>query len=100
MQDGVYRREFEWYVSHFYYGMIAALLMVFSLAIVPEIYRDRSLTWRRVHIWLNCIALLFFIGQGLTGVRDLLEIPLGWQEPFIYECDFDAKICPQTPSVG
>ncbi len=99
-QDGVYRREFEWYVSHFYYGMTAALLMVFSLAIVPEIYRDRTQTWRRIHIGLNCIALILFLGQGMTGVRDLLEIPLGWQQPYLDECDFDAKTCPQNPAIG
>ncbi len=99
-QDGVYRREFEWYVSHFFYGMGAALLMIVSLAIVPEIFRDRTQAWRRIHIGLNCIALLLYLGQGMTGVRDLLEIPLGWQEPYLYECDYDAKICPQLPAIG
>ena len=37
-QDGIFRRDDEWLVSHFYYGLTAALLMVFSLAIAPEIY--------------------------------------------------------------
>ncbi len=27
------------------------------------------------------------------GVRDLLEIPLTWQEPFIYQCDFANQTC-------
>jgi hypothetical protein len=84
----------EWYVSHYYIGIAAALLMIFSLAIIPEIYKDRSLTWRRVHVVLNCIALLLFIGQGVTGTRDLLEIPLSWQKPFIYQCDFTNLTCP------
>ncbi|MGF1675794.1 MAG: DUF4079 domain-containing protein, partial [Rivularia sp. (in: cyanobacteria)] len=77
-QDGVFRRTNEWYWSHYYYGITAALLMIFSLAIVPEIYRDKSNRWRTIHTVLNTFALLLFIGQGLTGTRDLLEIPLSW----------------------
>jgi hypothetical protein len=73
-QDGVFRRTNEWYWSHYYIGITAALLMVFSLAIVEDIYKDRSNRWRNVHIILNCFALLLFIGQGFTGVRDLFEI--------------------------
>jgi hypothetical protein len=73
-QDGVFRRTNEWYWSHYYIGITAALLMVFSLAIVEDIYKDRSNRWRNVHIILNCIALLLFIGQGMTGSRDLFEI--------------------------
>ena len=68
--------------------------MIFSLAIVQDIYRDRTLKWRITHIVLNCFALLLFVGQGFTGTRDLLEIPLSWQKPFVYECDFQAKTCP------
>lgn len=94
-QDGVYRRTFEWYVSHYYYGIAASLLMVFSLAIVPEIYRDKSNRWRIIHTVLNTVALLLFIGQGLTGVRDLLELPLAWQEQFVYGCDYVNKVCPK-----
>lgn len=96
-QDGVFRRTNEWYWSHYYFGIAAALLMIFSLAIVPDIYKDRSNRWRIVHTILNSIALLLFIGQGMTGTRDLLEIPLSWQEPYIYQCDFVKKACP-TPS--
>jgi hypothetical protein len=92
-QDGVFRRTYEWQVSHYYYGMVATTLMIISLAILPEIYQSK--TWRKVHIALNCIALLLFIGQGLTGTRDLLEIPLSWQEPYIYSCDFANQTCPQ-----
>lgn len=90
-QDGVFRRTYEWYVSHYYYGMAAALLMIFALAILPEIYQSRR--WRMVHVVLNSIALLLFISQGVTGTRDLLEIPLHWQESFIYQCDFANKVC-------
>ncbi len=71
----------------------------FSLAIVQDIYQDRRNRWRTVHIVLNSIALLFFIGQGITGTRDLLEIPLSWQEGTVYKCNFDKtspdyKTCP------
>ncbi|HEY9738242.1 MAG TPA: DUF4079 domain-containing protein [Trichocoleus sp.] len=90
-QDGVFRRTYEWYVSHYYFGMAAALLMIFSLAILPDIYKSRR--WRLVHVVLNSVALLLFISQGVTGTRDLLEIPLHWQEPFIYQCDFANKVC-------
>ena len=74
-QEGVWRLDKEWYWSHYYYGIAVSILMLFSLAIVDDIYRDRSLFWRGVHIVLNCIALILFIGQGITGARDLLEIP-------------------------
>lgn len=84
----------EWYISHYYYGIAAAMLMIFSLAIIPDIYKDRSNRWRTVHIVLNCVAVLLFIGQGMTGTRDLLEIPLSWQTSHIYKCDFVNQTCP------
>lgn len=90
-QPGIFRRGYEWFVSHYYYGLAAAILMIISVAILPEIYRSKA--WRRAHIALNTIALLLFIGQGITGARDLLEIPLSWQEPFIFQCDFGNKTC-------
>jgi hypothetical protein len=40
------------------------------------------------------LAALLFLTQGLTGTRDLLEIPLSWQKSTIYSCDFNAKTCP------
>ena len=54
--------------------------MILSIAIVDDIYR--SLAMRNLHIILNCLALLLFIGQGVTGTRDLLEIPpVGKKKP-------------------
>ncbi|WP_072619442.1 DUF4079 domain-containing protein [Spirulina major] len=73
-QDGVFRRTNEWYWSHYYYGIAASILMIISLAVVQEIYRDKSLRWRNAHIILNCVAMALFVGQGITGVRDLYEI--------------------------
>lgn len=91
MQPGVWRRGFEWYVSHFYLGMAAAMLMIFALATLPEIYKSKR--WRLAHAALNTVAVLLFISQGITGVRDLLEIPLHWQEPFVFQCDFENRTC-------
>jgi Protein of unknown function (DUF4079) len=82
-QDGIYRKTNQWYFSHYYYGELAALLMIFSLAILPDIYKDKTNRWRKVHIILNSIALLIFIGQGITGTLSLLEVPLSWQEPYV-----------------
>lgn len=97
-QDGVWRLSAQWYWSHYYIGMAASLLMIFSLAIVEDIYKDRSHRWRIAHTILNCIALALFLGQAMTGSRDLLEIPLSWQKPAIYRCDFTNKTCPEPKS--
>ena len=79
-QEGVWRLADEWYWSHHYYGIAVSLLMILSLAIVDDIYR--SLAMRNLHIILNCLALFLFMGQGLTGARDLLEIPvIGKKKP-------------------
>ncbi|MEL6319604.1 MAG: DUF4079 domain-containing protein [Cyanobacteria bacterium J06626_14] len=75
-QPEIFRRGFEWYTSHYYYGMAAALLMVLSLAVVSDIYQDREKRWRRAHAFLNMLATLLFMGQGFTGARDLFEIGL------------------------
>jgi ABC-type multidrug transport system permease subunit len=95
LQDGVFRRLDEWFVSHYFYGTIVAILMVISLTILPEIYRH--LSWRKLHIALNTIALLLFLSQGITGARDLLEIPLSWQEPTVFSCDFAHQTCGTPP---
>ncbi len=92
-QDGVWRLGNEWYWSHYYFGITVSLLMIFSLAIVEDIYKDRANRWRYVHVILNCLALLLFVGQGITGARDLLEIPLSWQKPAVYKCNFNKKVC-------
>ena len=95
-QDGVYRNVEHWYLSHYYYGITAALLMIFSMAILQEIYKDRTNRWRSIHITLNCIALAIFIVQGYTGSLSLLEIPLHWQKPYIeqlYKQKCNQKTC-------
>jgi hypothetical protein len=101
-QDGVYRDDPHWYLSHYYYGIAASTLVIFALAILPEIYQDRSNRWRTVHIVLNCVAVVLFVGQGFTGARSLLEVPLSWQKSHVYQCNFDKtspqyKTCPNSP---
>ncbi|MGV0027657.1 DUF4079 domain-containing protein [Phormidesmis priestleyi] len=104
-QDGVYRKTDQWYSSHYYYGIVASLLMIFSLSIVQSIYKDRTQRWRMVHVVISSVVALLFIGQAITGTRALLEVPLSWQEPYIqklYEQQCDTKPCtvqptPQTP---
>jgi hypothetical protein len=102
-QDGVYRKTEQWFVSHYYYGITTAVSMIISLTILREIYQDRTHRWRTVHIVLNSIALLLFIGQSITGTQALLEVPLHWQEPYVqelYELQCNQKPCNVQPSVG
>jgi hypothetical protein len=89
----IFRRDDVWFASHFYLGITSALLMVISLVMIQPIYRDRSHRMRILHVMLNSLAFLLFLGQGFTGTRDLLEIPLSWQEPFVYGCDYPNKTC-------
>jgi hypothetical protein len=96
-QDGVYRNASQWYISHYYYGIAAAILMIISLAIVREIHQDRTHRWRNLHIVLNSIALLLFLGQSITGTKSLLEVPLSWQEPYIQK--LSAQQCNKSPCV-
>jgi Protein of unknown function (DUF4079) len=97
-QDGVIRRTNEWYVSHYYFGITVSILMIIALTIVPKIYEDRSNRWRKAHVILNCLALLLFVAQGMTGARDLLEISLNWQHPYLIRCDWTQKVCTQLKS--
>ena len=68
--------------------------MLLSLAARPEILRD--LRFRRLHISASVLAALLFLAQAISGSRDLLEIPLSWQKPAVYSCDFSTRTCP-TP---
>jgi Protein of unknown function (DUF4079) len=97
-QEGVFRRTNEWYFSHYYSGISVSILMIIALTIAPKIYEDRSNRWRKVHVILNCLALIFFVVQGMTGTRDLLEIPLNWQKPYLYKCDWEQRVCTQLES--
>jgi len=95
-QPEVFRRDSEWFFSHYYYGITAAILMIVSVAITQDIYKDKQNRWRNIHIILNCIALLLFVGQGMTGTRDLLSIPYSWQKEYLRPCDSKTRTCPKS----
>jgi len=80
--------------SHYWAGVGVTGLMLFSLGARPEILRDLRL--RRLHVSASVLAAVLFVIQGLTGTRDLLEIPLSWQKPAVYACDFEARSCPSV----
>jgi len=79
--------------SHFWGGIGLCGLLLFAMAAQPE--TQRSLRWRRLHVSANALAALVFLAQGISGPRDLLEIPLHWQMPAIQACDFSTQTCPQ-----
>lgn len=87
--------EAAFWQSHYWGGVLVSGLMLFNLAAWPEI--QRHLSWRRLHLSANVLAAVLFLSQGISGSRDLLEIPLSWQKPYIWSCDFTAKVCP-TPN--
>lgn len=78
--------------SHVWGGIGLTGLMLVSVACRPEIHKH--LRWRSPHISANALAALIFLAQGISGPRDLLEIPLSWQKPTIYACDYQARTCP------
>jgi hypothetical protein len=83
--------------SHFWGGVGLTGLMLFSVACRPEIHKH--LRWRRLHVSANVLAALIFLAQGISGPRDLLEIPLSWQKATLYSCDFEARTCPAPAPV-
>jgi uncharacterized membrane protein len=78
--------------SHYWSGVLLTGLMLFSVAAKPDIFR--SLRMRRLHVSLNILVAVLLAVQAITGSRDLLEIPLSWQKPAIYACDFEQRTCP------
>ena len=78
--------------SHYWSGVAVTGLMLLSLSARREITRD--LRVRRLHVTASILAAMLFLMQGVTGTRDLLEIPLSWQKPAVYRCDFVLQTCP------
>jgi len=78
--------------SHYWAGVSVVGLMLFSLGSRPEILRE--LRWRRLHLAANILAAVLFVVLGITGTRDLLEIPLSWQKATVFGCDFERRVCP------
>ena len=79
--------------SHYWSGVLLTGLLLFNLAARPEI--TKHLRWRRLHVASNVLILVLLAVQAITGSRDLLEIPLSWQKPAIYRCDFQRRTCPE-----
>ncbi|MEB3264514.1 MAG: DUF4079 family protein [Synechococcus sp.] len=84
--------EGAFWQSHFWGGIGLTGLLLFAVAARPEILR--SLRWRRLHLTASALAALALLAQGISGPRDLLEIPLSWQKPAIEACDFARQVCP------
>ena len=84
--------------SHYWSGVLLTGLLLFTLAIRPEI--SRQLRWRRLHVAANILVMVLLAVQAITGSRDLLEIPLSWQKPAIYRCDFQARTCPEPAAAA
>ena len=78
--------------SHYWSGVAVTGLMLLSLSARREITLD--LRVRRLHVTASILAAVLFLMQGVTGTRDLLEIPLSWQKPAVYRCDFVLQTCP------
>lgn len=65
--------------SHYWSGVLLTGLLLFTLAARPEI--SRQLRWRRLHVAANILVMVLLAVQAITGSRDLLTMPLGWQLP-------------------
>jgi Protein of unknown function (DUF4079) len=78
--------------SHYWSGVLLCGLLLATTAARPEIIRRPA--WRRLHLGFNLLVMLLLAVQAITGSRDLLEIPLSWQKPFLYRCDPVARSCP------
>ena len=85
----------EFWQSHYWAGVGVTGLMLFSLAARPETLKE--LGWRRLHIAANVLAAVLFFSQGITGTRDLLEIPLSWQKTVLGGCNWAEQTCPLPP---
>lgn len=77
--------------SHYWGGVALTGLVLFALGAQREIQRDLRL--RRLHVTASVLVAVLFVLQGITGTRDLLEIPLSWQKPAMARCDFVLQRC-------
>ena len=84
--------------SHYWSGVLLTGLFLMNLAARPEI--SRHLHWGRLHVASNILIMVLLAVQAITGSRDLLEIPLSWQKPAIYRCDFTKRVCPEPAAAA
>lgn len=59
--------------SHYWAGVLLTGLLLYNLAARPE--TQRSPRMRRLHLAVNLLVTVLFAVQGITGCRDLLQIP-------------------------
>ena len=88
----------EFWQSHYWAGMAVVGLMLFSLGAHREILSQRR--WRRLHVGASVLAAVLFVGLGISGSRDLLQLPLHWQRPALQACDWARHSCGPTPSAA
>ena len=81
----------SFWASHYWAGILLTGLLLGTTAARPEI--QRTLRLRRLHVSAAVLAMLLLAVLAITGTRDLLEIPLSWQKPAIFRCDFKARTC-------
>ena len=84
----------SFWASHYWAGVLLTGLLLGTTAARPEI--TRRLQLRRLHVSASVLMAVLLAVLAITGSRDLLEIPLSWQKPAIYSCDFNARRCPQS----
>lgn len=89
--------QLQFWQSHYWAGVAIVGLMLFSFGARREILSQ--LRWRRIHIVASALAALLFVLQGVTGSRDLLQIPLSWQKTTLQACDWAKLSCP-PPAVN
>ncbi|MCP9773324.1 DUF4079 domain-containing protein [Synechococcus sp. Tobar12-5m-g] len=85
----------EFWSSHYWAGVLLTGLLLFSTAAKPEIFK--SLRFRRLHVSAGVLTAVLLAVLAITGTRDLLNIPLSWQKPAIYACNFEQRTCRTPP---
>lgn len=86
----------QFWQSHYWAGAGAIGLMLFFSGARPEI--SRQARWRALHVTAGTLAAVLLVVLAITGTRDLLEIPLSWQQAHLQACDWGRQVCPPPPA--
>lgn len=86
----------QFWQSHYWAGAGAIGLMLFFSGARPEITRQAR--WRALHVTAGTLAAVLLVVLAITGTRDLLEIPLSWQQAHLQACDWGRQVCPPPPA--
>jgi hypothetical protein len=84
--------------SHYWAGVLLTGLLLFSTSAKTEIFK--SMRFRRLHVSAGVLTAVLLAVLAITGTRDLLNIPLSWQKPTIYACNFEQRTCPTPPATS